>query len=162
MNNTYRYPSPLGTILLTAQKGALTGARFVDGPADADPSSDPVLSEAAAWLARCFAGGDPGPVPPCAPTGTPFQMRVWNALRTVGYGETCSYGELCARIGLTSRHARAVGAAVGKNPLVLFLPCHRIVGASGALTGYAFGLDRKAALLAAEHAGSSCDPARSV
>ncbi len=97
---------------------------------------------------------------PLAPAGTPFQQRVWDALRRVAHGETISYAELARRIGAPTA-ARAVGAAVGRNPVSVIVPCHRIVGSDGSLTGYAGGLDRKRALLELEstarsaHAGAA-------
>lgn len=151
---TCLYRSPLGTIRIAAQNGALFEARFVDEPARNDLPSDPVLCTAVLWLDTYFAGGDPGPVPPCAPRGTPFQKRVWDALRRIPYGKTVSYGTLAGYSGLNARHARAVGAAVGRNPIAVFLPCHRVIGKDGALTGYAYGLARKTALLNLERNGS--------
>ena len=149
MNEVCR-PTPLGSIRLAAQDGALIYAAFVDEPADAAAPTDPVLQEAAAWLNRYFAGENPGPIPPCAPHGTAFQTTVWLALGSIPYGETVSYGELAVRCGFSKRHARAVGAAVGKNPIAVFLPCHRVLAGNGALGGYAYGLARKRALLELE------------
>ena len=152
MNNplTYRSRTPLGTLLLAAQNGALTEARFVDAPAEEAAPSDPVLQAAVRWLDTYFSGRDPGAVPPCRPKGTPFQTRVWNALSMIPYGRTRTYAELAVCAGCGARSARAVGAAVGRNPIALFLPCHRVLGAHGALTGYAYGLARKSALLRLE------------
>ena len=135
--------------MLTAQNGALVSAAFTDEAGADSPCS--VLTEAKAWLDRYFEGSDPGPIPRCDPQGTPFQKAVWNALLSIPYGETTGYGELARRIGLDARHARAVGGAVGKNPLALFYPCHRVVGANGDLTGYADGVERKRKLLNLEH-----------
>ena len=148
--NAYDYASPLGTLRLTAQNGRLCVAAFVDGPCAENMTSDPVLRAAAAWLDRLFSGEDPGPLPPYTLRGTPFQTAVWQALLTVPYGETVSYGALAARCGRDRRYARAIGAAVGKNPLAIFVPCHRVLGADGALTGYAYGTARKRALLELE------------
>ena len=143
------YRSPLGAIRLTATDGALVSARFTE-EADGPDADEPVLIEAAAWLDRYFQGRDPGPVPPCAPRGTPFQTAVWNALLSIPYGATVSYEDLAGRIGLDAQHARAIGGAVGKNPLALFYPCHRVVGKTGELTGYAYGPERKKKLLELE------------
>lgn len=140
--------SPLGVIRLAAKDGALVSAVFTDETGADSPC--PVLTEAAAWLGRYFEGRDPGPIPQCLPQGTAFQKAVWNALLSIPYGETISYAALASRLGLSARHARAVGGAVGKNPLVLFYPCHRVIGASGNPTGYAYGIDRKLALLKTE------------
>lgn len=148
MNNVLFYRSPIGVLVLAAQNGALVSAVFSD-EAGAD-SPCPVLTEAKAWLDRYFEGSDPGPIPRCDPQGTPFQKAVWNALLSIPYGETISYAALASRLGLSARHARAVGGAVGKNPLVLFYPCHRVIGASGKPTGYAYGIERKLALLKTE------------
>lgn len=147
------YRSPLGAILLCAKDGALVSARFTDdtdGANGVPESCDPVLFEAAAWLDRYFKGRDPGPVPPCKPTGTPFQQAVWDALLSIPYGETISYAQLAERAGFSARHARAVGGAVHNNPLALFYSCHRVVGKTGELTGYAYGLERKKNLLEPE------------
>ena len=148
-----RYASPLGKITLVCRDGALTGLYF-DGqkgavlPPDAAEGDSPLLDAAALWLDRYFAGEEPGPVPPLSPAGTAFQRRVWALLQEIPRGELRSYGELAAALGSAPR---AVGGAVGRNPILLMIPCHRIVGAAG-LTGYAAGLDRKAALLALEGA----------
>ena len=153
-------PSPLGEILLAAEDGALCGlwfrgqkyegagldAALVPGPVDADET----LALAADWLRRYFAGEDPARRFALAPRGTAFQRRVWAALEAIPRGETTSYGALAARLGC--RSARAVGAAVGRNPISILIPCHRVLGADGGLTGYAGGLGRKQALLALEHA----------
>lgn len=144
------YRSPLGAILLIAEDGALVSADFTDAADGAKESDDPVLIDAAAWLARYFEGRDPGAVPPCRPKGTPFQTAVWNALLAVPYGETVSYAELAKRAGFSARCARAVGGAVHRNPIAPFIPCHRVIGTDGSLVGYAGGLERKQALLALE------------
>ena len=146
MNNVFYYASPLGTLRIAEENGALVISAFVSETAETAPSS-PVLSEAKRWLDRYFQGRDPGPVPPCDPKGTPFQKAVWTALSAVPYGETVTYGQLAERMGLSPRHARAVGNALHRNPLLLFLPCHRVVGSNGALTGFAGGIERKKALL---------------
>lgn len=150
MTDVLLYASPLGTIRLCAKDGALTEARFVDEPARRQTPGDPALLAAQSWLNRYFRGEDPGPIPPCRPHGTAFQTAVWQALLSVPYGETVSYADLARRLGYARSHARAVGAAAGKNPIALFLPCHRVCGKNGSLTGYAYGLTRKAALLKLE------------
>ena len=164
MDYIARCPSPLGELLLASDGDAVTGLWF-EGQrsfaATLDPEHEerplPVFEAAAAWLDRYFARRDPGPTPPLAPRGTPFQREVWDLLRQIPYGETRSYGdlarELAARRGLPSLSAQAVGGAVGRNAISILIPCHRCVGADGSLTGYAGGLDRKAALLRLERAG---------
>ncbi len=151
MNNVFFYRSPLGSMRVTGQNGALVSAAFTDDVIETEPSS-PVLFEAKAWLDRYFAGRDPGPVPPLAPSGTAFQKAVWTAVSAVPYGETISYGDLAVSMGLSPRHARAVGNALHRNPLLLFIPCHRAIGRDGALTGFADGIARKEALLKSEQA----------
>ena len=149
MNNAFFYRSPIGTLRIGEENGALVISAFVSDTPETEPSA-PILMEAKAWLGRYFEGRDPGPVPPCGPKGTPFQKAVWTALLSVPYGETVTYGQLAERMGLTARHARAVGGALHRNPLILFLPCHRIVGSNGELTGFACGIERKKALLEIE------------
>lgn len=156
-----RTETPLGTVVLGAREDALVGLWFL-GQRHFDPAalagardgSDlPAIVRARRWLERYLAGGEPGEPPAMAPVGTPFQHAVWEELARVPYGETVTYGELAARVGgrLGRRTSpRAVGAAVGRNPVSLVVPCHRVVGADGSLTGYAGGLWRKRALLALE------------
>lgn len=150
--------SPVGPLWLTAQDGALTGCWFAGGrfppalpPQPPRETGDPVLAEAAAWLNTYFSGRDPGPTPPLAAEGTPFQQGVWRRLAQVPWGEATSYGALAADIaaakGMAKMSARAVGGAVGRNPISIFLPCHRVLGADGRLTGYGGGLENKIFLL---------------
>jgi len=163
MKITFRYlrtPSPLGEMLLVAADDALTGIHFDGQRYQPAPGADwrqdaghPALRAAQAQLAEYFAGARTAFDLPLAPAGTPFQRAVWAAIRTVRYGETISYGELAARAG-APRSIRAAGAATGRNPWGIVVPCHRIVGADGALTGYAGGLERKRALLALEAPGA--------
>ena len=161
MQHIAHYASPLGGITLSAHDGALTGLWF-DGqkydrlglPAELVEAPDlPIFEQARVWLDAYFAGRDPGALPSCAPVGTPFQMRVWKKLGDIPYGELTSYGAIAKAIEEETGHrsaARAVGGAVGHNPVSIILPCHRVVGASGSLTGYAGGLERKIALLELE------------
>jgi methylated-DNA-[protein]-cysteine S-methyltransferase len=114
---------------------------------------DAALSEARAQLQAYFAGELRGFELPLAAEGTPFQQRVWRALCDIPYGETISYGELARRIGQPAA-ARAVGLANGQNPIAIVVPCHRVIGANGSLTGYGGGLERKRWLLAHESRGS--------
>ena len=148
--------SPLGPLLLTGDGAALTGLYMADhrhGPAIAvswrlDDDATP-FGAARSQLAAYFAGERRVFDLPLRPSGTPFQQAVWHALGQIAFGETVSYGELARRLGKPDA-ARAVGLANGRNPLSIVVPCHRVVGASGALTGYGGGMDRKAWLLAHE------------
>lgn len=166
MTYTASYASPLGEVLLSSDGSALTGLWFAGqkyfaaGLAeDVREQSDlPVFEAVRAWLDAYFAGEEPGPLPPVAFAGTPFQHMVWEELLRIPYGETCTYGDLAQRIGErrgSPTSARAVGAAVGRNPVSVIVPCHRVLGAGGALTGYAGGVWRKWALLTLEQRGIS-------
>ena len=140
-------PTPLGPLLLVSDGSALVGAAFdADEVVDHRGGADDVLRTAAAELRAYFAGARGPFTVPVRPAGTPFQQRVWAALREIPHGRTASYGDLAARLGEPGA-AQAVGAANGQNPVAVVVPCHRVVGADGALTGYAGGLGRKRALL---------------
>jgi methylated-DNA-[protein]-cysteine S-methyltransferase len=146
--------SPIGPLTLVADGGQLTGL-YMDAqrhrPADGvfgrpgDPAQEPFAS-AAAQLTAYFAGELTEFDLPLAPAGTDFQRRVWSALRTIPYGRTWSYGQLAREVGSVTA-SRAVGLANGKNPIALIIPCHRVIGSDGSLTGYGGGLDRKRFLL---------------
>ena len=142
--------TPLGPVLFEEREGAVTALRFAAEAEDSlrPPPETELAKRTEAWLRAYFAGKNPAVDLPLAPKGTAFQQRVWQACRAVPYGETRSSGELARRIGC--RSARAIGAALGKNPVWLLIPCHRIVGSGGGLTGYAGGLEKKASLLAIE------------
>lgn len=151
-----RYDSPLGPMVLAASPTGLAGVWFDGQRHQPAPSSwpaapeHPVLQAAQAQLAAYFAGTRSRfDLPLDLGNGTMFQQSVWRALLQIPYGATLSYGALSAAIGKPSA-VRAVGAAVGRNPVSIVVPCHRVLGASGALTGYAGGLDRKTALLQGE------------
>ncbi len=155
-------PSPLGEILLASADGHdLCGAWFCDQRYFAAGLEEerrtaklPLFETAEVWLDHFFRGEDPGPFPLLAPRGTLFQQRVWSAMARIPYGATRSYGELASLLDSTEggkrTSPRAVGSAVSRNPISVFLPCHRVMGADGSLHGYAGGLWRKAALLAME------------
>jgi methylated-DNA-[protein]-cysteine S-methyltransferase len=159
-----RHPSPLGPLLLvgerTPQGGTvLTGCYLPEhrrGPV-VDPAwvEDPAAFAAIGAALDAELAGTPGPgrIPVAFRGGTPFQRRVWEELRTIPRGTTLTYGELAARLG-TPGAARAVGAAAARNPVSIVVPCHRVVGSDGSLTGYAGGVERKRALLAMERAVS--------
>ena len=158
------YLSPLGGVTLASDGDALTGLWF-DGQRHfgrgleegAGESDLPVFDETVRWLDAYFRGERPGFLPRLHMIATPFQSAVWRALLRIPYGETASYGEIARAVsaewgGRVS--ARAVGGAVGRNPISLIVPCHRVVGADGSLTGYAGGVERKARLLALERGSS--------
>lgn len=154
-----RIDTPLGPLTATRSAAGLSGLWFDDqkhhpGPlaVPVDDGSDPVLSAAAVALAAYFAG-QPYRLPALDPSGTEFQRQVWQALLTIPAGQPASYGELAQRLGRANA-ARALGAAVGRNPISVLVPCHRVVGADGSLTGYAGGLARKQALLSLEGQGA--------
>ena len=167
-----RYDSPLGPITLAGEDGALTGLWF-DGqkyfgaglPAGTPEGEPPVFRQVRAWLDRYFRGEDTGPAPPLAPAGTVFQRAVWEVLREIPYGRTATYGQVAQAAGRglgRNTSPRAAGSAVGRNPISLLIPCHRVVGAGGSLTGYAGGLERKEALLKLEGAEIFLDNRRKM
>ena len=146
--------SPVGPLTLVERDGHLVGLylagqRHLPEAATFGARDDSVLPEVRDQLTAYFAGDLREFDLPVAPVGTPFQVQVWEALRRVPYGDTCTYGELAAAVGRPAA-VRAVGAANGRNPICIVLPCHRVVGSTGQLTGYAGGVERKAALLALE------------
>lgn len=152
---TARYDSPLGTMLLASDGSALTALDF-------DDTSDcirgmqkglPVFEETFRWLDLYFSGKVPDCMPQLAPKGTAFQHAVWDILRTIPYGKTTTYGRIAAQLAETRggrMSAQAVGGAVGRNPISILIPCHRVIGADGSLTGYAGGMERKEFLLQLE------------
>jgi len=139
--------SPIGDLLLTAEKGRITGLHF--SPFAIDPAwvHDPGrLAPAATQLSEYFAGERTEFDLPLSPEGTVFQQRVWAMLREIPYGETTTYGTIARELG-DPKTVRAVGLANGRNPIAVIIPCHRVIGADGSLTGFGGGLDRKRALL---------------
>lgn len=160
---TSRYQSPLGSILLAADGEGLRGLWFEGQkhfaqnlPPVRQGKEHPLLLQACRWADIYFSGREPDFSLPLHPAGTAFQQSVWECLCAIPYGKTVSYGEIAARLaakrGVPAVAARAVGAAVGRNPVSLLIPCHRVLGADGSLTGYAAGLDRKRWLLRLEGA----------
>jgi methylated-DNA-[protein]-cysteine S-methyltransferase len=146
--------SPVGKLRLVVEDGALVGLsmeeqRHASAFAAADGQSDPVLDEASRQLAAWFAGERTHFDLPLRPRGTPFQLAVWEALREIPFGETRSYGQVAAGLG-ELRAVRAVGAANGRNPIGIIVPCHRVIGADGSLVGYGGGMERKRWLLGHE------------
>jgi methylated-DNA-[protein]-cysteine S-methyltransferase len=156
--------SPIGPLTLVATGASLSGLymdRHQHGPGGevlGRRADAPVLSAAAEQLAEYFDGQRRHFELPLAPEGSPFQQAVWMALRDIPYASTESYGELAARIGRPGA-ARAVGLANGRNPISIIVPCHRVIGADGSLTGYGGGVDRKRHLLDLERATAGCGPA---
>lgn len=162
---TLHYDSPLGGILLAADEVGLTGLWFegekyfanILGPEQQERET-PALQMAKRWLDVYFSGREPGFYPAAPPVGSPFRRRV-GAAAPDPYGQTTTYGalaqQLAAKQGKTRMSAQAVGGAVGHNEISIIIPCHRVVGSSGSLTGYAGGLDKKIALLKLERADSA-------
>ena len=142
-------PTPLGDALLLSDGDALTDLHFDRPPPPEARRDDGAFADARQQLAAYFAGELATFDLPLAPAGTPFQRAVWDVLLTIPHGETRTYGDLARALGQPGA-AQAVGAANGQNPISIFIPCHRVIGADGSLTGYAGGLHRKRALLALE------------
>ena len=159
---TSEYASPLGRILLYGDEEGLTGLWFAEGGRSADlrPEENAALRETEyfvrtkEWLDIYFSGRAPGFLPKLHLTGSPFRVRVGEIMLEIPYGETVTYGWIARRIagerGVEKMSAQAVGGAVGRNPISIIVPCHRVVGADGSLTGYGGGILRKKALLEAE------------
>ena len=149
--------SPVGELRIVERNGALTAIEFApwrppsDGrPLGARADAEPVLVETVRQLTAYFDGELKVFDLPLAPHGTEFQQRVWKELLEIEHGETASYGQIAARLGHTNAASRAVGLANGRNPIPIVIPCHRVIGADGSLTGYAGGMDRKQTLLELE------------
>jgi methylated-DNA-[protein]-cysteine S-methyltransferase len=150
MSATTTIDSPVGPLTLVSDGEALTELHFGWEPASANGGGgDPVLEATREQLAAYFAGERTAFELPIRLAGTAFQQAVWAALREIPYAETIDYGELARRVGRPGA-ARAVGLANGRNPVAIVVPCHRVIGSSGALTGYGGGLERKRALLELE------------
>ena len=155
------YQSPLGGITISSDGTALTGLWF-DGQkyfastlgADYTEKDLPVFTEAKRWLDIYFSGREPAFAPPLSLNGSAFRMAVWQILQSIPYGKTITYGDiarqLAAQTGKAKMSAQAVGSAVGHNPISIIVPCHRVIGAGGSLTGYAGGIDKKVKLLKLE------------
>lgn len=161
MQYTSKYESPLGSILLAADEIGLTGLWFEGQKYFAlylheehEEKELPVFEQAKKWLDIYFSGKEPDVKLPLHFTGTEFQNEVWEILCSIPYGQTTTYGDIAKRIakkkGLAHMSAQAVGGAVGHNEISIIVPCHRVVGSNGSLTGYAGGIDKKIALLKLE------------
>ena len=155
------YTSPLGGILLAADEIGLTGLWF-DGqkyfarglPIERTKQETPILTEAKHWLDIYFSGREPDFMPPLHPIGSDFRQSVWTILLQIPYGQTTTYGEIARQLSEKQEpqmSAQAVGGAVGHNEISIIIPCHRVVGTNGSLTGYAGGIDKKIKLLELEH-----------
>ena len=154
-----RVPSPIGDVLLTGSDDALTGLYMLGAPCGRPPATPPgarhepgAFVSVTAQLRAYFAGERHDFDVPLCPVGSPFQLEVWAALTRIRYGTTTSYGAIAGRLGKSPAASRAVGAANGQNPIAVIIPCHRVIGADGGLTGYGGGLDRKELLLRLEGA----------
>ena len=161
MTYTMHYDSPLGEILLAADEEGMTGVWFeaqkyfaAKLPPENEEGTTPVLGDACRWLDVYFSGREPDFTPKLHLIGSDFRQAVWALLLQIPYGQTTTYGalakQLAAMHGLPRMSAQAVGGAVGHNEISLIIPCHRVVGTNGSLTGYAGGIDKKAKLLTLE------------
>ena len=161
MTYTMHYDSPLGKILLAADEEGLTGVWFETQkyfaaklPPENEEGTTPVLGDACRWLDVYFSGREPDFTPKLHLIGSDFRQAVWALLLQIPYGQTVTYGELARQLaekqGRPRMSAQAVGGAVGHNKISIIIPCHRVVGTGGSLTGYAGGIDRKVKLLALE------------
>lgn len=161
MTSLFKYVSPVGTLCIAADHQAVTGL-WIDGQKyfgatlgmDVKENYLPVFDAVRTWLDTYFAGACPAFLPPLAPQGSPFRQAVWKLLLEIPYGETTTYGALAEQLRKSgiSAAAQAVGGAVGHNPISILIPCHRVVGAGGSLTGYAGGVAVKRKLLELEGA----------
>ena len=163
MTYIYHYNSPLGGITLSSNGTELNGLWF-DGqkyfgdtlPKDYSEKPLPVFDQTARWLDIYFGGKDPDFTPPLSMETTPFRRQVWKIMQTIPFGQTMTYGEIAAKVaqlkGLPRMSAQAVGGAVGHNSISIIIPCHRVVGTNGSLTGYAGGIEKKIQLLKLEKA----------
>ena len=163
------YSSELGDILLAADEIGLTGlwffgqSYFADTlPTEQIAQETPILTQAREWLDEYFSGKEPDFTPTLHPIGSPFRQAVWKLLLPIPYGQTTTYGEIARQLEKLQNRphmsAQAVGGAVGHNGISIIIPCHRVVGTKGSLTGYAGGLDKKMALLELEHANRKTYP----
>ena len=163
---TCMYKSPLGNILLASDEIGLTGLWFEGQkyfantlPKEQMPKETSILTEAKYWLDLYFSGEEPAFTPPLHPAGSDFRQVVWQILLKIPYGETMTYGKISREMAKIQNvpymSAQAVGGAVGHNAISIIIPCHRVVGTNGSLTGYAGGMDKKIALLELERADMS-------
>lgn len=166
MNYTYKYPSPIGLLTLASDGEAIIGLwiegqkYFADTLGEEHGECDlPVFERAREWLDIYFSGREPQFSLPISMKASPFRLKVWEILKEIPYGKTVTYGEIAKRIEKESgkrASAQAVGGAVGHNPISIIVPCHRVMGAGGDLTGYAGGIDLKLRLLELEGVDTAC------
>ena len=153
---THKYKSPVGDILLSSDGEFLTGLSFKFNPEDYNQNQNlnSVFESTILWLDTYISGKKPDFTPPFRMTGTDFQVKVWNLLLKIPYGQTTTYGnianEIAALTGIERMSAQAVGGAVGRNKIAIIIPCHRVIGSNGSLTGYAGGINIKENLLMLE------------
>lgn len=156
---TSHYASPLGGITVASDGGSLTGlwfdgAKYFRLPEDCEERELPVFQETKRWLDIYFSGEEPAFTPPLKMEAAPFRRTVWEMLLDIPYGQTATYGQIAEKVakknGMARMSAQAVGGAVGHNAISLIIPCHRVVGANGSLTGYAGGIEKKRWLLTLE------------
>lgn len=149
------YHSPLGDIRLVCGDSGLEQLEFADGRFECSSEKHPVAELVRRWLDIYFSGREPDFTPPLCLSGSPFRIAVGRLMLEIPYGTTATYGELAVRVaaklGVAKMAAQAVGGAVGGNPVAIIVPCHRVIGAHGNLTGYGGGMERKIALLKLEH-----------
>ena len=166
MTYSTEYPSPLGTITLACDEDAVIGLWFNGQrhygnilPPETERREHPLLREAKRWLDIYFSGREPDFLPPMRYDSTPFRKCICDIMLTIPYGQTMTYGEIARRMAdiqkVPHMSAQAVGGAVGHNEISVIIPCHRVVGTNGSLTGYAGGIDKKISLLELEHTDMS-------
>jgi methylated-DNA-[protein]-cysteine S-methyltransferase len=166
MNYTFEYNSPVGPLTVASDGESITGLwikgqKYFAATLEAENSSmdSPVFERVKEWLTTYFNGKNPAFTPPLAPKGSPFRQAVWKILREIPYGEVITYGDIAMMIAKQSdkekMSAQATGGAVGHNPISIIIPCHRVVGADGSLTGYAGGIKTKMKLLTLEQTDMS-------
>lgn len=166
MHYTCKYLSPLGEMTIAGNGDSLTGVWFDEQKyfgatlgAEHEERSLPIFEQTREWLDRYFSGSNPGPIPAVAPEGSPFRLAVWEILKRIPYGKVITYKDIAEEIGrqkgVPGMSAQAIGGAVGHNPISIIIPCHRVVGSNGSLTGYAGGISKKVKLLALEQVDMS-------
>lgn len=148
------YISPLGCIILKSEGSCLTGLEFTQTKEKESSKNLEIFNETKKWLDIYFQGKNPGFTPKTKLVGTPFQLEIWEILKEIGFGKTVTYGAIAKTIalkrGVSKFSAQAVGSAIGKNPILIIVPCHRVIGSNGNLTGFRCGIEIKSKLLELE------------